>query len=71
MRAAPVLRLSVDGFARQHFHEAADVAVELGLRVGPVADHLLFGAHVLHQALDRFGEIGHRRGRRLARAALR
>ena len=41
---------------------------ELGLRVHPVADHLLFGAHVLHEALDRFGEVGHRRRRRLAGA---
>ena len=64
---SPISSSSVDRLARQDFHEAPDVAVELGLRVGPVADHLLLGAHVLHQALDRFGEIGHRRGRRLAR----
>src|ERR1700728_3831669 len=61
---------SVDGFARQDFHEAADVVVELSLRVRPVADHLLFGAHVLHQALDGFGEIGHGGGGRLAGAGL-
>ena len=37
----------------------------LGLRIGPVADHLLLGPHVLDEALDRFGEIGHRGGRGL------
>ena len=42
----------------------------LGLRIDPVADHLLLGAHVLDEALDRFGEIGHRVGRGLARSGV-
>src|ERR1700758_519092 len=50
--------LTIDGLARQELHEAAQVAVELGLFVGPVADHLLLGAHVVDEALDRFGQIG-------------
>ena len=41
-----------------------------GLRVGPVADHLLLGAHVADQAVDRLGEIGHRGGRGAVRAGL-
>ena len=41
-----------------------------GLGVGPVADHLLLGAHVADQALDRLGEIGHRGGRGAVRAGL-
>ena len=42
----------------------------LGLGLDPVADHLLLGAHVVDQPLDRFGEIGHGGGRRPARSAL-
>ena len=57
-----------DVLAHQHFEQAADLALLLGLRLDPVADHLLLGAHVLDQALDRLGEIGHGGGRGLARA---
>src|SRR5215470_17555561 len=31
----------------------------LGLRIDPVSDHLLLAAHVVHQPLNRFREIGH------------
>src|ERR1700683_704306 len=51
--------LSVGALARQKFHESAQVAIQLLLFFGPIANHLLFGAHMLHQTLDRFGEVGH------------
>src|SRR4051794_30663824 len=38
-----------------------DLAVLLALAVGPFADHLLLGAHMRDQALDRLREVGHRR----------
>src|ERR1700744_5452447 len=60
------IALPLDGFSRQTFHEAAQFAVELGLFIGPVADHLLLAAHVLHETLDRFGEVRHRRRRSLS-----
>ena len=41
-----------------------------GLAVDPFADQLLLAAHVVDEALDRFGEVRHRPGRRLVRAAL-
>src|ERR1700745_3131440 len=51
--------LLVNVFADENFQEAAHFAMLLGLRIDPVADHLLLAAHVMHQALDRFREIGH------------
>src|SRR5215472_9048590 len=42
------------------FEQALDVLLLLRLRVGPIADHLLFGAHVIDEAVDGLGEIRHR-----------
>src|SRR4029079_10637709 len=53
---------------RDPLQELLDLAVLFALAVGPFADHLLLGAHVRDQALDRFGEVGHRR-RGIAAAA--
>ena len=41
------------------------------LAVDPFADQLLLAAHVVDQPLDRFGEVRHRPGRGLVRAAIR
>ena len=38
------------------FEQLLDLAVLLALAVGPFADHLLLGAHVRDQRLDRFGK---------------
>ena len=58
---------SLNGYVLAHhdLQQLLDLALLLGLRVDPVADHLLLGAHMVHKALDRFGEIGHRGGRGL------
>ena len=42
-----VLRSAGACFAREPLEQAADLALLLGLRVDPVADHLLLGAHVV------------------------
>src|SRR5215470_11620558 len=57
-------------FAHQNLKQAADVAMLFGLRVDPVADHLLLGAHVVDQPLNSFGQVGHGGGGRSARAAV-
>ena len=57
-------------FAHHDFEKLLDLALLLGLPVDPIADQLLFGAHVVHQTLDRLGEVGHGGGSGLARAAL-
>src|SRR5689334_3969255 len=44
------------------FEQPLDLAALLALAVSPFADHLLLGAHMRHQSLDGFGEVGHRRG---------
>ena len=46
--------------------EAANFVMLLGLPLGPVTHDLLFAAHVLDQALDGFGKIGHGDGGRSA-----
>src|SRR4029453_18673899 len=51
--------LLVTVFAHENFEQSAHLAMLLGLRIDPVADHLLLAAHVMHQTLDRFCEIGH------------
>src|SRR6516165_4369220 len=56
--------------AREALEQPLDLAVLLGLAVGPFPDHLLLGAHMRDQPLDRFGEIGHCRGRGAAAAVL-
>src|SRR5882672_965162 len=56
------------GLERDALQQALDLAVLLALAVGPFADHLLLGAHMRDQALNGFGEIGHRR-RSVAAAA--
>src|ERR1700684_2461568 len=55
--------------ARDPLEQFLDLAVLLALAVGPFADHLLFGAHMRHQTLNGFGEIGHRGGGAAAGAA--
>src|SRR5258708_7092181 len=55
-------QLTLFRLARDAFQQAADLAVLLALAVGPFADHLLLGAHVRDQRLDRFGETGDRWG---------
>src|SRR5664279_4440924 len=62
--------LSVNFFAQHAFEKFLDLALLLGLAVDPIADHLLLGAHVVHEALDRLGEIGHGIGGGLAGAGL-
>src|SRR3954469_8595183 len=62
--------LLVHVFAHQNFEQTANVPMLLGLRIDPVADHLLLGAHVVDQPLYRFGEIGHGSGRRPVRPAV-
>src|SRR5437016_7830476 len=62
--------LLIDVFAHQDFEQAAHLAMLLGLRIDPAADHLLLAAHVMHQPLDRFREIGHGGRGRAARAAV-
>src|SRR5262245_15112555 len=42
--------------------QALALLVLLALAVSPFADHLLLGAHMRDQPLDRLGKIGHRRG---------
>ena len=56
--------------AHENFQQAANLAMLLGLRIDPVADHLLLGAHVVDQPLNGLGQIGHGGGGRSARPAL-
>src|SRR5437016_11833263 len=51
-----VLRL----FAGDALEQALHLAALRGLSVGPVADHLLLGAHMADKAVDRFGKVRHR-----------
>ncbi len=51
--------LTVHVLAHHDLQEPLDLALLLGLAVDPVADHLLLGAHVVHQALDGLGQIRH------------
>src|ERR1700743_1471059 len=55
--------------AREALQQLLDLAVLLALAVGPFPDHLLLGAHMRDQTLDRFCEVGHRRGGAAAAAA--
>src|ERR1700712_5572216 len=64
LRSLILLRL-----ARDVLEQFLDLAVLLALAVGPFADHLLLGAHMRDQTLDRFGEVGHRRRGAAAAAA--
>src|SRR5262249_43051203 len=50
------------GLARDALEQALDFLVLLALAVGPFADHLLLGAHMRDQSLDRLCKIGHRGG---------
>ena len=45
------------------------LALLVGLLLDPAAHDLLFAAHVLHKALDAFGQIGHRGRGALRRTA--
>ena len=63
----PTLRLSprrsrADVLAHDQFQQPLDLALLLGLGFDPVANGLLLGAHLVDQALDGLGEIGHHRG---------
>src|SRR5260221_2164397 len=58
------------GLARDPLEQFLDFAVLLALAVGPFADHLLLGPHMCHQALNGFGEVGHRSCGAAAGAAL-
>ncbi len=58
------------GFVHHRLQQPLDFALLVGLAVDPDADRLLLGAHVLHQCLDGFGQIGHRGGSDLAAASL-
>ena len=53
-RSAPLV------FRREPFEQAFDVALLRRLRLDPIADQLLLAAHMLHEALYAFGEIGDR-----------
>src|SRR5215475_5007318 len=55
---------TVSVLAHHDLKKLLDLALLRGLRVHPVADHLLFSTHVVDETLDRLGEIGHggRRG---------
>src|SRR5580700_10857212 len=55
--------------AGEPLQQSLDFAVLLALAVGPFADHLLLGPHMRDQALDGFGQIGHRPGGAAARDA--
>ena len=46
-------------FAGDAFEQPVHLAPLRGLRVGPVADHLLLGSHMLDQTLDALRKIGH------------
>src|SRR5215467_6165173 len=63
---AIVFSSTVRVLAHHDFQKLLDLALLCGLRVYPVADHLLFGAHVMHEALDSLGKIGHGGRGRLA-----
>ena len=45
--------------AHHDLKEFLDFALLRGLRVHPVADHLLFGTHMVDETLDRLGKVGH------------
>src|SRR6202035_575317 len=64
------LALILLGLAGEALEQFLDFAVLLAVAVGPFADHLLLGAHMRDQALNGFGEIGHRRSGVAAGAAL-
>src|SRR3981081_1464694 len=65
-----ISHLTLLGLARDVLEQFPDLAILLALAVGPFADHLLFGPHMRHQALNGFGEIGHRSCGAAARATL-
>src|SRR4029077_2412822 len=48
------------GLPCESLQEPLDLAILLALSVGPFPDHLLLGAHVRDEALNGFGQIGHR-----------
>ena len=52
-------------FLHEALQHRLDVALLIGLGFDPVADHLLLRAHVLHQSLDAFGELGHGGGKKV------
>src|SRR5882672_9937855 len=58
------------GLASDALEQFLDLAVLLALAVSPFADQLLLGPHMRDQALNGFGEIGHRRHGAAAAAAL-
>src|SRR5271167_3633451 len=47
-------------FADQAAQQPADVVLLGRLRLDPIADLLLFLAHMRHQSLNAFGEVRHR-----------
>src|SRR3954468_4348251 len=55
------MSLTLLGLACDALQQTPDLSVLLALAVGPFADHLLLGAHVRDQCLDRFGKARHRR----------
>src|SRR5262249_52427455 len=52
--------------AGEALKQALDLAVLLALAVRPFPDHLLLGAHMRNEPLDRFREVRHRRCRAAA-----
>src|SRR5829696_2318287 len=63
-RRALALAMSHDPFAAEPLENLLQLLLARRLRLDPVADHLLLGAHVLHEPLDALGQVGHclRRG---------
>src|SRR6185369_11078457 len=57
---------TVSVLAHHDLKELLDFALLRGLRVHPVADHLLFSTHMVDETLDRLGKIGHGGGRGFA-----
>ena len=53
-----------DPFAAEAVEHLLEFLFTGSLRLDPVPDHLLFRPHVLDEALNTLGEIGHRLGRR-------
>src|SRR6185437_13767189 len=60
LHSFPDHALALFGLLREPLQEALDLAVLLTLAVGPFPDHLLLGAHMRYQPLDRLGEVRHR-----------
>src|SRR5829696_7730556 len=58
-RRALALAMSHDPLAAEPLENLLQLLLARRLRLDPVADHLLLGAHVLHEPLDALGEIGH------------